>query len=120
MLSQLTKEKVRSFLSETEQQVLFEAIRQKRFTNSSLVKLRARANRTSPNTLAMTKYKAEDRHIRGRGSFAYVNEREIVEFKDNSGKSHVSDSCWATYVLEKQSDGSWKIVQLHWSGPTTL
>jgi len=36
MLSQLTKEKVRSFLSETEQQVLFEAIRQKRFTNSSL------------------------------------------------------------------------------------
>ena len=37
MLSQLTKEKVRSFLSETEQQVLFEAIRQKRFTNSSLV-----------------------------------------------------------------------------------
>jgi hypothetical protein len=36
MLSQLTMEKVRSFLSETEQQVLFEAIRQKRFTNSSL------------------------------------------------------------------------------------
>jgi ketosteroid isomerase-like protein len=72
------------------------------------------------DTATVTTYKAENRHIRGRGSFAYVDEREIVEFKDNSGKSHASDSCWASYVLEKQSDGSWKIVQLHWSGPSTL
>ena len=64
-------------------------------------------------------YKAEDRHILGRGSFAYVNEREICRFTDNSGKQLGSDSYWASYVLEKKSDGRWKIVQSHFSGPAS-
>ena len=68
-------------------------------------------------TSTMTTYKVADRRIQGRGSFAYVDEREIVAWKENSGKSHSSDSFWASYILEKQTDGSWKIVQLHFSGP---
>jgi ketosteroid isomerase-like protein len=70
--------------------------------------------------LTMTIYKSSDRHIHGRSEFAYVSEREIVDFKDKDGKPHSSDSCWASYVLEKASDGKWKIVQMHFSGPSTL
>jgi ketosteroid isomerase-like protein len=69
-------------------------------------------------TITMKTYKAEDRHIVGQGNFAYVNERNIWEFKDNSGKNYTSNSSWASYVLEKKSDGSWKFVQVHVSGPT--
>jgi ketosteroid isomerase-like protein len=66
----------------------------------------------------MTTYKAADRRIQGRGSFAYVDQREIIAWKENSGKSYASESFWASYILEKQKDGNWKIVQLHFSGPS--
>ena len=62
-------------------------------------------------------YKSADRVVRGRNGIAYVSERNIIESQSKDGKRFSTDSARASYVLEKQVDGSWKFVQLHWSGP---
>ncbi|MCU0246936.1 MAG: nuclear transport factor 2 family protein [Bryobacter sp.] len=63
------------------------------------------------------RYEAADRIVRGKGGFAYVTERNIVEAKSKDGKLWKTDTAMASYVMEKQSDGAWKCVQMHWSGP---
>ena len=66
---------------------------------------------------SVTIYDVDGRVIRGRDGIAYTYERNIIEFKAKEGKTFYADSCWASSVLEKQADGAWKIVQLHFSGP---
>ena len=65
----------------------------------------------------VTTYKAADRVVRGRGGLAYVSERNILEMKDKAGNTFNTDSACASYVFEKQPDGTWKLKQGHWSGP---
>lgn len=66
---------------------------------------------------SFTIYNVDSRVIRGRNGIAYTHERNIIEMKDKAGKTFFADSCWASSVLEKQVEGTWKIVQHHFSGP---
>lgn len=65
----------------------------------------------------VTTYKTADRVVRGHSGLAYVSERQIIDMKDNAGNIFSTDSAWASYVFEKQPDGTWKLKQGHWSAP---
>lgn len=86
--------------------------------NSGASEIREKHIRPEFEEATFSKYESADRLVRGRNGIAYVAERNIIEFQTKDGKKFSMDRARTSYVLEKHADGSWKIVQLHFSGPS--
>lgn len=63
----------------------------------------------------ISRFGTDDRVIDGHGGVAWAYARHLIEGQDSAGTRSFRGELLASHVLERQPDGSWRIVLAHYT-----